>query len=219
MKFSVLILFVVCSAHTFAQHDFMVWTELGAKGKLTKDLSWATELNTRFSNTGVQTFFPQAKLKYEVKKWFEPSVDYRLVIDKNKYTNYKLSHRVNINAEFSEKIKRLKMELRLRYQYAFNRLNSTSYDADFDQAFRLRPEFEYDINNSIFSPVIGVELFYNPEYGPNGPQMNKMRFIVGTKLELNDPHSVSIKYRMDKWFRNHGRDLRHVLSVSYAYKF
>lgn len=219
MRFGVFIAFFVCSTFTFAQHEFMLWTELGVKGKLTNKLSWATEINTRFNNTGVQTFFPQAKLKYKVTKWFEPSVDYRLVTDKNKYGNYKLSHRVNVNAEFGEKFKRLSVELRLRYQYAFNRLSATSYDADFDQAIRLKPEFEYDIKNSIFSPVLGMELFYNPEYGPNGPQMNKMRFIIGTKLELNGPHSVSVKYRMDKWFRNHGRDLRHVVSISYAYKF
>ena len=219
MRSVVLIFFLACSQWVLSQHDFMVWTELGVKGKLTKDLTWATELNTRFNNTGVQTFFPQAKLKYKVTKWFKPSVDYRLVVDKNKYTNYKLSHRVNVNAEFGEKFQRLSVELRLRYQYAFNRLNSTSYDADFDQALRFKPEFEYDFKNSIFSPTVGAEIFYNPVYGENGRELNKIRFILGTKLELNGPHGVSIKYLVDKWLQDYSRSLRHVFSVSYSYKF
>ncbi len=219
MKSATFIFFLVCSTFTFGQHEVMLWTELGVKGKITKDLSWATELNTRFNGAGVQTFFPQAKLKYEITKWFEPSVDYRLVTDKNKYGNYKLSHRVNINAEFSEKIKRLKMELRLRYQYAFNRINTASYDADFDQAIRLRPSVEYDIDNSIFTPTFGAELFYNPVYGPSGHQITKVRYALGVKLELDGPHGIGVKYQLDKWLRDYSKSLRHVLSVSYSYKF
>ena len=196
----------------------MVWTELGVQGKLVKRTKWAMELNTRIGERGIETFFPQAGIEYKLTKWLIPSVQYRFILDKNKYGNYKLGHRININLDAENNFKRLTYGLRVRYQYAFNRISQASYDADFDQAVRFKPSLEYDIDNSIFTPQISAEFFLNPTYGPYSPGFDKLRFAVGSKLELDGPHKVSFKYQLDKWLYDYGRELRHVLSLSYSYK-
>lgn len=203
----------------FSQNEFVVWTEIGVKGDFTKKIKWSADLNTRFGQGRLETFFPQIGFEYKLVKWFRPSVDYRMVIDRNKYGNYKVSNRINVNGEFKKEIDRFTIEARLRYQYSFNSVRAADYDSEFDQAIRLKPEVEYDIKGSIFNPVIGAELFYNPAYNPKGFQFSKIRFAIGTKLELDDPHSVNIKYQVDKVTDRYSPGARHVISVSYAYKF
>ena len=209
----------VITIPAFSQHDFMVWTEIGAKGKIIKKMSWAADLTTRFGGAGIETFFPQAGIEYKVKKWLIPSIEYRFIVDKNKYGNYKSSNRLNFNIELEKSVKRLDMSLRVRYQYAFNRISGEAYDADFDQAFRFKPGFELDLKNTIFKPGVSAEFFYDPNYGPNGPGFTKVRLAAGVKLDLDSPHGISFKYQLDKKFHDYSADLRHVIAIGYKYKF
>lgn len=217
MKYLVFLAFSFWSVSAFSQHEFQVWTELGTSGKVVKRLDWSVELNSRFGAKGLETFFPQVGFEYKVKKWFRPSIDYRFILDKDKYGNMLSGHRINVNANFERDIERFEVEGRLRYQYAFNRIGgSTDFDPDLDQAVRLKGDVKYDINNSIFSPLFSAELFYTPQYLDRG--FSKIRFAIGTSLELDGPHKFSAKYQLDKRFE-YGRDLRHVISISYGYKF
>ena len=218
MRKALFIFFLFISMNSFSQHDYMLWTEIGVEKKIIKRLKGTLDFNTRFDRTGVATFFPQVGLDYKITKWLRGSVQYRFIVDKNKYGNYKSSNRLNFNLSFKENKKRFYYALRLRYQYAFNRISADAYDADFDQAIRLKPSFEYDLKNSIFTPLISGEFFYNPSYGPKSPGFSKVRIAVGSKLEMDGPHSVSFKYQLDKKFRDYDADLRHVLSLAYTYK-
>lgn len=211
-----LIFFLLTANSVYSQHEFMTWVEVEADGKIVKDLKWTAGLTGRFGAAGAETIFPQVGLEYKVAKWFRPSVEYRLIIEKNQTGNYKATNRINVNLNFKHTLDRFSMALRLRYQYSFNRFSADAYDADFDQAIRIKPAFEYDLKGTKFSPVISAEFFYNPNYGPLSPGFSKVRAAIGLKYELKGPHSVAVKYQLDKKFRDHAADLRHVLNLSYA---
>jgi hypothetical protein len=214
----ILFIFLLASLSSTAQSDeFMLWTELGAKGKLVKNLGWSADINTRFV-PGVQTFFPQAGLNYKVTSWFKPSIEYRFIIGKNKYGNYKTSSRLNFNLNFKHDVNRFYGSFRVRYQSSFNKVNSEEYDGDFDQAFRFKPAVEYKIRKSRFIPGVSAEWFLNPAYGP-ARGVTKVRVAVGTKIELKGPHEVSVKYQLDKKLRKNNAGTRHVMSIGYGYKF
>lgn len=217
MKYLVFLAFTFVGVSAYSQNEFQVWTELGTSGKVVKRLDWSVDLNSRFGAAGLETFFPQVGFKYKVKKWFRPSIDYRFILDKDKYGNMLSGHRINLNANFEKEIDRFEVEGRLRYQYAFSRIGgSADFDPDLDQAVRLKGDVKYDINNSIFSPLFSAELFYTPQYLDRG--FSKIRLAIGTSLELDGPHKFSAKYQLDKRFE-YGKDLRHVISISYGYKF
>jgi hypothetical protein len=214
-----ILFFFFSSFASFSQDEFMLWTSAGVEGKIIKKMSWSAELNGRFGDKTLETFFPQLGVEYKVKKWFRPSIEYRFIVDKNKYGNYKSSNRINFNANFKKSVDRFGLDARIRYQYGFTRLVATEeYDSDFDQAIRLKPAVSYDINNSIFTPKISAEFFYNPIYGPISPGFNKIRIAVGFGLELDGPHSISMKYQLDKKFNNYSAPLRHVIGFEYGYK-
>jgi hypothetical protein len=105
----------------------------------------------------------------------------------------------------------------LRYQYAFNSF-SESYEPEFDNAYRIKSYFEYDIKKSIFTPSTSFELFYNPENSELGKRFNKIRFFIGTELELQGPHNVKFGYIYDQRINHPKERTRHIASVSYTYK-
>lgn len=213
------IVFLLLSSPVFSQHEFMTWVEAEASGKIVKKLKWNAGITGRFGERGAETIFPQVGLEYKVTKWFRPSLEYRLIVEKNKIGNYKTMNRLNVNLNFKHDFDRLGVGLRLRYQYAFNRLSADAYDADFDQAIRIKPSLEYDLKGTKLSPVISAEFFYNPAYGPTSPGFSKVRAAVGFKYEFKGPHSIGVKYQLDKKFRNYAADLRHVLNLSYSIAF
>lgn len=204
----------------FGQGSGKVWSEIGLKGDITKKLNWGLELNTRFGSNGLETYFPQATLKYKVTKWFSPSMDYRAIFDQEKNGNYSFSNRLNFNANFKYLVDRFTFAGRIRYQYAFNRIQAINeYNVEFDQAIRIKPEITYDINNSVFSPIVSVEFFYDPNYGPYGQRFTKYRAFAGIELELDGPHSISFGYILDQKIQVPNPKTRHILSLSYSYDF
>lgn len=204
---------------SFSQGEGKVWLETGVKGEITKKLDWGVELTTRFGSNGLETYFPQATLKYKVTKWFRPSIDYRAIFDKSKNGNYAFANRINFNANFKFLAKRFSLGGRIRYQYAFDRIGSLSntYEVEFDQAIRIKPEVSYDINNSILSPLVSVEFFYDPNFGPYGQRFSKYRIFAGVDLELEGPHEISFGYLFDQKIQVPNPRTRHVLNLSYAY--
>ncbi len=203
----------------FGQNSAHIWTELGIEGKITKKWRWGAEVNTRFGSNGLEAFFPQASIEYRVKKWIRPSIDYRFISDRKKQGYYDYNHRINCNLNFKIPIDRLILKARVRYQYAFDRLiNSEFYEPEFDNAVRLRLGAEYDIQNFIFTPVINGEFFYDPNYGPYGRQINKLRLFVGLKTDFSGPHSFSAGYMYDNRINLPNPRTRHILNIGYTYQ-
>lgn len=196
----------------------MIWSGASLVYKPIKNLHTELELNGRFDDNGLQTFFPQVGAKYKVSKWFSPSIDYRFLVDKNKYGNYKSSSRINFNANLGHEIERFNLELRLRYQFEFKPSASSEYNADFDQAIRVKPEISYNIKGVKFTPKASAEWFYYPSTGgPYYPGFTKVRCAIGGSYNLPGPHELGVKYQLDKKFHSNN-GLRHVLVLSYSYE-
>lgn len=213
-------IFIFIPFFGFNQSSGKVWTEVGVKGSITKKMEWAFELTNRFGENGLETFFPQVSLKYKVTKWFRPSIDYRAIFNREKNGNYTFSNRLNANAEFRHVLDRFTFSGRIRYQYSFDRLISTeNYNVEFDNAIRLKPQIKYDINNSIFSPVVSLEYFYDPSFGPSGRQFTKYRAFAGVELEIDSPHEISFGYILDQQINTSNPQRKHILSIAYAYNF
>jgi hypothetical protein len=195
---------------------FQVWNELGVSGKLKNDFSYGLDLTTRFGNDGLGTVFPQLSLKYKLNKYVRVSVDYRLIGKKELNGNFLTSHRINGNLQFSYGIKRHSLAFRTRYQYSFNSLVG-AYESEFDQAFRFKPSYAYDINNSILTPKVSCEFFYNPLIGESGNQFTRIRYYVGVEMELEGPHGLELGYYYDQKIQVANPVNRSILNLSYSY--
>lgn len=216
---SIAFLFVLCFNLSVIHGQstvFQVWNELGVSGKLNKDVSYGVDLTTRFGGDGLNTLFPQVSLKYKLNKYVRVSVDYRLIGKKELNGNMLTSHRINGNIQLSYGIKRHSFGFRTRYQYSFNSLGGP-YESEFDQAFRFKPSYSYDLNNSIFTPNFSCEFFYNPQNGENGKQFTRIRYYVGVEMELDGPHGLELGYYYDQKIQLANPVNRSILSLSYSY--
>jgi hypothetical protein len=195
---------------------FQVWNELGVSGKLKNDFSYGVDLTSRIGGDGLNTIFPQLSLKYKVNKFVRVSVDYRLIGKKELNGNYLSSHRINGNLQLSYGFKRHSFGFRTRFQYSFRNLGGP-YESEFDQAFRFKPSYAYDINNSILTPKVSCEFFYNPSQGYQGQQFTRVRYYAGVAFELVGAHGLEVGYYYDQKIQVANPVNRSILNVSYSY--
>ncbi len=177
--------------------SFEVWKGIGLKYKINKKIQLSGSYNMRFGDTQFSTLFPEFTAKYKITKWAHLSVDYRRVSKRELNGNYLGANRMNVNIKLRRNINRWGYNLRLRYQMSSANGINTNYESDFDEAFRIKPQVTYDIKKSIFTPFMAAELFYNPLSGPLGKRIDKMRYTLGTDLELDGPHSIGVFIRVD----------------------
>lgn len=219
MKRLLIIGFSLFSLTCLSQVDqnFNTWLGVGLEKKVVKNLNTGLSFDARIDESGVRTFFPELSAEYKVKKWIRASVEYRLLTKRNKYENYKTSSSLRTNLILKKSTKRWDFGLRLRYQYSFGRLNQ-SYDADFDQAIRLKPSIKYDIKGSKLTPEYSTEFYYDPMFGPEGPGFTKIRYAIGAGWSSKSPHSFKLKYLIDHRLNEAPTRLTHIISLGYSYK-
>jgi hypothetical protein len=212
----VLFLFIFSINAVGQQTSFQVWTETGVRGKITKKLDWNLSLTNRIQDYKLVTMFPQFSLKYKVLDWFKPSIDYRLISNREDNGNYTNNHRINFNLQFEQEIKRLSVGFRFRYQYSFKGF-STNYEPEFDNAIRLKPSLSYDIKKSYFTPIFSSEFFFNPSVGPFGERLTRIRTFFGLDINLKGPHELQVGYFFDQKINLPRSNTRNVLNVQYSY--
>ena len=214
MKIIIGLLFCLVLVAPKAQlFEQQVWIETGAKYNLTKKIGVSLDLTQRYGYDGLGTLFPQVSFRYKVSSWFRPSLDYRIILSKSNAEIYDASQRINANLQFSHTYKRFDLGLRIRYQYSFQRI-SAAYDSEFDQAWRIKPSVQYNINGFPINPSLSAEFFYNPENSANGKQFNRIRYYAGTTIELKRNQGIALGMFFDQWINGIPRK-RLVYSLSY----
>jgi hypothetical protein len=178
--------------------SFEVWNGVGLKYKVNKKIQLSGSFNMRAGVSHISTLFPELTAKYKITKWANLSLDYRRVSKREDNGNYLGSNRLNVNMKFRKNSDRWGYNVRFRYQMSSANGVNTNYESDFDEAFRIKPHVSYDIKKSIFSPFLSAEMFYNPSTGILGKRIDKMRYTLGTDLELDGPHAVGLFIRIDQ---------------------
>lgn len=218
MRFTVASIFTIFLQISSAQNSvFQFWTETGFKHKLNKKVDLTVDWTNRFDGYGINTSFPQVSARYKVLDWLKASLDYRWIISKEKNGNFSSGNRINANIQLNKKMERFDVGFRARYQYSFNRFVSSSYDPEFDVAYRFRPSVSYDINNSFLVPNVSVEFFYSPENAPLGNRITRIRYQVGVDFETKLPVDFGIAYLYDDKVNLPNATDRHVLNISATY--
>jgi hypothetical protein len=201
------------------QQSTKIWLQTGVKSHLNSKLEWGIDLSKRFGNQGLETFFSEISFKYKVTKWWRQSLDYRMIFDKNNQGNYALSNRININSDFKKQYNRLILSFRVRYQYSFTGRMLTNYDAEFDQAIRLKPQLSFKSERLKLNPIVSMEFFYNPSYSPKGRQFTKKRLFIGFQRTIRKSHELALGYILDEQINAFNPELRHIVYLSYTFEF
>jgi hypothetical protein len=213
-----LIFLLIFPALSWGQNNtiFQLWNEVGVSYKMDKKQSLGLDFSSRFDANGINTFFPQFSYRYKINKNILPSIDYRLISDRNTSGNFELKHRINANLQFSHDIDQLELDFRLRYQYSRTRFVE-NIEPEFGAALRYKTSIAYDIKKSDLKPKVSIEFFTGPMEGQMGYHLNRIRWNFGLSYDLKGPHSIQMAYLYDQRINSPGGLNRAILNLSYSY--
>lgn len=218
MKLLSALLCVTALSAAHAQVRSQVWFGAGFEREILPHIVAGFQTNARISTAGpLQTLFQEASIKSEHLKWFRPSIDYRFITSYAKNGNPTYLSRLNFNADFRRKFKDVKVGVRVRYQMIIG--NAALTGTDLDPALRMKPYVEWSIPKTRFSPAFSTELFYNPAFGEFGRQFNRVRFGLGTSIDLAGPNTLGITYYFGRKYNVSNPYTEHILSLEYNYEW
>ena len=245
-KLAVAALILAAVTPATAQSEGGLTLSAQAEKKIDKKLSVSLEAGMRTRNDfkTMDRWSLDLGASYKLTKWLKADLGYML-IDQNNHEkiNYKTSgaydtwrpsywqlrHRVYASLTGTVKLgSNFKLALRERWQYTY-RPETTTQRWDFDDetweddvrggkakhVLRSRLGIAYEKKNALFSPYANVELY-------NGWGIQKVRYTVGTDIQLNKQHSLTAFYRYSD-SRNvaegdYDPDM-HYLGIGYKFKF
>ena len=143
-------------------------------------------------------------------------MDYRLMSKRDNIGNYLGANRVNFNIKLRNSFKRWKYSCRLRYQMSSRGGGNDAYESDFDEAFRFKPSIVYNIRKSIFEPFFGLDFFYNPTNGVYGNRFDKVRYGIGSSIELGDAHDLDVFIKLDQRFNSGNNGNKLIVALAYT---
>lgn len=203
-----------------SQTRFESWNAIGLKREISKKMALNFDVNTRSYDYYFQLLYPEFTISYKLNKWIKPSLDYRLLYQRNDFGNYHFSNRLNVNLDLNTKIwKKIYGGVRVRYQNTFQHFsNSDFYNSEFDQAIRIKPSLEWKPKNSKISLNSSIELFYNtiPDYSFS-QRLDKIRSSIGTVINLKGPNSLDIKYLYGINVGISNNKSQHIISLAYTF--
>ena len=218
-RFLPAVLMAFMSLSTTAQSESGLWMELGAEKKLSNQFSLGIEgdLRTRNNLKTLDRWSLGLAAEYKPVKYLKLSAGYTLLNNNfredisyntsGSYNNWRPSywgirHRVNASVTGTYKFSNnLRISLRERWQWTY-RPEKTVERWDFDNSqwedkvrkgmgknqLRSRLQIEYDKKRALFTPYANIELY-------NAWAIEKIRYTVGTDINLSKQHTFSVFYR------------------------
>lgn len=144
-------------------------------------------------------------------------VGYRLVANKKKNGSYKQRQRLYGDVQFNFKLKRFKIEYRIRYQNVdddFFQYNDTS---PAENILRNRLQLKYNIRKSKLTPYCYAELY--GELGKEKEFPLKMKFALGGRYSFGKYGKIRAYYRIDRELNNKNPFTFYSIGLGYRYKF
>ena len=205
----------------FSQTSPELWMSGGVDVKMTEKWGIATALDIRFYDFGAPgTIFPEFSSSYQLHDNFKLSADYRLIFDENKFGNYTLENRLNLNGQLKLKFTNFNFTSRLRYQTKFGSIRSiANYSPEFDQALRIKPGIDFKLKNKKIKPGLDAEWFYSLENGELGKRFTKYRLSAGAEINLPGKNTLNVKYIFGQLINLPRQNTEHILSLAYTWEY
>lgn len=214
-----LLVFCLCvGINSFAQRNQAnFWNEAGIDYSISKRNYTSLSFSSRWDDYGCYKLFPEVSLGREILEGFKFELDYRFIKNREEFGLYSNSNRWNFNLKYGHKWNRIKINIRIRYQFGQAGSLNQNYDSDFDNAWRLKPQLSYKKKKSKFTYSAGLETFYNPQFGPVGRQFNKIRSSIGLDYKLAGQQTLIAGFNYDKYINAFDKSNRMVFKIGYNY--
>ncbi len=222
----VLIVFSILSVQmTIAQNnsDLEGWSSVGLNLKATKKLSFSVSEHLRSRNdiSTVKNYFTQIKANYEVLKNFELGGGIRYITRNDDVGNkqgLESFFRYQFDASYTQKINKIGVLLRLRYQNK-NQLGMSEEEGDIAQEFiRTRIGLGYKIKAVKLNVRLFAEHFNQPNNSKLEHTETRTRYTLKLSRKFKKIGAFTVFYGIQENNLNQEKTNKSFVGFKYAYK-
>jgi hypothetical protein len=237
IKVVTILLFIIsCSLAGYSQQRVTeLWTGIEFDLPITKKIEFEIEPELRYADNmkTFDWFITNLSLSYTFNKEFKTALSYDYRSGKDKW-----QHVMEGNFYFDEKLFKIKLDYRLRYQkkikykFEWNNEGERRTEDSYEDHIRNRIILEYDTDEWI-KPFIGAEIYYLFDHlGYQSKEKvdgNKIivrdrytdrfdvfRFYLGLNMDTFKEQGISVYWRYEQEFNIEDPKISNVLGISYA---
>ncbi|MCC7453416.1 MAG: DUF2490 domain-containing protein [Crocinitomix sp.] len=182
--------------------DAELWVGAGLSADINKKFNLSYETQGRFYKNAstLKTYYNELSGSYKLSKSFDVGLAYRFS-RRNQETYFSSNNRLCLNVGFAKKLgdSGLKLKLRGRYQFGFDRISTETYSEDYRNLLRLKLDLKYELKDfKRVIPVVGAEIFRQLSAPVSYAPFNAYRLYVGFNFDLPARHSVSVRYLFER---------------------
>ena len=156
------------------------------------------------------------QLSYKPYKFLKGSLSYNLLNYYDAQDGWDARHRFLFAVTGDKSFGRFNLALRENLQSTYRPgVAVTPSRANPKWYLRSRLELEYDIKDCHFEPFASAEMYYSLN-DPLGNNINRWRYIAGTKYKINKDNSLEFYYRYTN-YADEEEDNGHMICIAYSF--
>ncbi len=198
--------------------EFKLWTESGIRYKINKKFTVGFDQKFRLDNDaqGIESIGEEFFLRFRLSRVVRLSGGYRFTIEPlTSHKNY--WHRFYVDSRFRLRLKRLRLDYRIRYHEEFGSELKTG-GREFTMEHTLRNKITASLNlKKGFSPFVSAEL--HGRFADNDGFLHKWRFSAGLDYSFKR-NTFSLYYIGEDMLNGDTTTpFANILGLSYNYSF
>jgi hypothetical protein len=218
----VLILFITMSSHAQDAEDLEGWGAVELNLKATEKLSFSVSEHLRYRNdiTTLRNYFTQVKVNYELFKNFELGGGVRYITDNDDVGNkqgHEYLFRYQFDAVFNQKIDRVMVSFRFRYQNK-NQLGLSESEGDIPTEYtRYRMGLSYKVKPLKLNVKLFGEVFNEPQSPEENKGFNRHRYTLKLSRKFKDFGAFGIFYALQDDYSTPIKKSKSIVGFKYSY--
>ena len=204
-------------------NDMEGWSSIELDVKANKNLSFSVSEHLRYRNdiTTLKNYFTQAKVKYELFKNFEIGAGIRYITNNDDTGNiqgYEPLFRYQFDAIFSDKIDKVTVLFRLRYQNK-NELGFSESEGDIPVEYtRYRMGFGYRIKALKLNAKLFGEVFNEAKTTDSNGGFNRHRYTLRISRKFKNFGTVGMFYANQSDYSTNTKKNKSIIGFKYSYR-
>lgn len=203
--------------YTLVTRDLELWTTAGIKFEPVKKFSIRLDQGFRFNHNASQLDQALTQLSFKIKpvKRFYLGGGIRYIKDRGGNELFDNDLRFQLDLGYVEKLKKLRLEARLRYQNK-NELGVSKDEGDYyKQYLRFKAGAKYNISNWKLDPELSAEIFRDLTKYTGG--FDNLRFTLGTSYSTKKFGSFGAYYRLERELQVSYPKTTSIIGINYTY--
>ena len=204
-------------------NDMEGWSSIELGVKANKNLSFSVSEHLRYRNdiTTLKNYFTQAKVQYELFKNFEIGAGVRYITNNDDTGNiqgFEPLFRYQFDAVFSDKIDKVTVLFRLRYQNK-NELGFSESEGDIPVEYtRYRMGFDYRIKALKLNAKLFGEVFNEAKTTDSNGGFNRHRYTLRISRKFKNFGTVTMFYANQNDYSTNTKKNKSIIGFKYSYR-